>query len=51
MQRSPAIKTHVAAGAQRVNEEPGKIVNLFVFVYFFRKLAETFNKLQCFIFQ
>ena len=35
---------------ERVNDEPGKILNLLFFVYFSRKSAETFNELQFFIY-
>ena len=42
----PPVPLPAARKAQRVNNEPGKILNLLFFVYFFWKWAETFNKLQ-----
>ena len=41
---------HSKKRVQRVNDEPGKILNLLFFAYLFGKWAETFNKLQFFTF-
>ena len=38
------------SSVQRVNDEPGKILNLLCFVYFFCKWAETFEKKLFFFF-
>ena len=48
----PAIPGAVASGgAQKVNDEPRKILNLLFFIYFFWKWAKTFNNLLFFTFR
>ena len=47
--QSPALLTS-AYGVQRINDKPGKILNLLFFAYIFWKWAETFEKLKFFTF-
>ena len=42
----PPVLLPVVRAAQRVNDEPVKVLNWLFYVYFFRNLAETFKKLQ-----
>ena len=42
----PPVLLPVVRAAQRVNDEPVKVLNLLFFVYLLRNLAETFEKLQ-----
>ena len=46
----PPVPMPAARGAQRVNDEAVKILNLLSFVYFSWKWGETFEKLQFFTF-
>ena len=46
----PPVPMPAARGAQRVNDEAVKILNLLSFVYFSWKWGETFEKLQSFTF-
>ena len=46
----PPVPLPAARRAQRVNDEPVKVLNLLFFVYFIWKWGETFEKLHFFTF-